>query len=86
MGASAPDAIAVAVGAGGAMSVLAQSLTVWLRQPRGLAVRLKVTRPDGVVTELSVDRAVDATSAQALVRSALGLGESPADSACEAGQ
>ncbi|MBS2965927.1 hypothetical protein KGA66_22975 [Actinocrinis puniceicyclus] len=75
MGPTVADTVAVGLGAGGAISVLAQALVVWLRRPRGLAIRLKVTRPDGITTELSVDRADDAAAAEALVRAALGLGD-----------
>ncbi len=75
MGPTVADTVAVGLGAGGAISVLAQALVVWLRQPRGLAIRLKVTRPDGGTAELSVDRADDAAAAEALVRAALGLGD-----------
>lgn len=50
------DGLVVAVGAGGAVSVLAASLKVFFSQPRGAKVRLTVTRHDGTRLELDADR------------------------------
>jgi hypothetical protein len=61
------DAIVVAVGSGGAITVLANSITVWLRQ-RKSAVTVKLTE-NGRTVEVTVDRAADA---EAIIRSALG--------------
>ncbi|WP_273940112.1 effector-associated constant component EACC1 [Kutzneria chonburiensis] len=61
------DALVVAVGSGGAITVLANSITVWLRQ-RKSAVTVKLTE-NGRTVEVTVDRAADA---EAIIRSALG--------------
>ncbi len=47
------DALVVAAGAGGALTVLANSLSVWLRQPRRSTVTVSVERPDGTRVEIS---------------------------------
>jgi hypothetical protein len=41
------DVLVVAAGAGGALTVLANSLSVWLRLPRRSTVTVSVERPDG---------------------------------------
>lgn len=46
----------VAVGAGGAVSVLAASLRTWFAQPKRSDIRLKVRRPDGETVELDAKR------------------------------
>jgi len=53
---TAADALVMAVGAGGAVSVLAASLKTFFAQPRGAKVRLVVTRADGSRIELDADR------------------------------
>lgn len=71
------DALLVAVGSGGALSVLAMSLNTWLSQPRGSDVKVTVRGETGRVVEISADR-VDGDRVEALVRTALdgaGLGE-----------
>lgn len=40
---AAQDAIAVALGSGGALTVLASALPVWMRQRRGSQVKVEVT-------------------------------------------
>jgi hypothetical protein len=50
------DALVAAVGAGGALSVLASSLKVFFAQPRGERLHLTVTRADGSKAELDADR------------------------------
>jgi hypothetical protein len=50
------DALVAAVGAGGAISVLASSLKVFFSQPAGARVHLTVSRPDGTTAELDADR------------------------------
>jgi hypothetical protein len=58
------DGLTVAVGTGGAITVLASSLKVFLSQPRGQRVQLKVTRSDGSSVELSADRVRDVSVAE----------------------
>ncbi|WP_406206024.1 hypothetical protein OH807_31995 [Kitasatospora sp. NBC_01560] len=50
------DLVTVAVGAGGAVSVLAASLRTWFAQPKRSDIRLKVRRPDGETVELDAKR------------------------------
>jgi len=50
-----PELIAVAIGSGGAVSVLARSLSTWLAQ-RKSDITLKVTGADGRVVELKAER------------------------------
>jgi hypothetical protein len=51
------DALAVAVGGGGTLTVLARSLKTFLSQPRGQRIELKITRPDGSVLKVTVEGA-----------------------------
>ncbi|MEU2617649.1 hypothetical protein ABZ642_05685 [Streptomyces sp. NPDC007157] len=53
------EALTVAVGAGGAVTVLAQALVVWARQPRGSEVRIRLVAADGTRTEIDTDRFQD---------------------------
>lgn len=53
------EALTVAVGAGGAVTVLAQALVVWARQPRGSKVRIRLVAADGSRTEIDTDRFQD---------------------------
>ncbi|MDH6579121.1 hypothetical protein [Kitasatospora sp. MAP5-34] len=46
------DALTVALGPGGVATAIASVLISWIRRQRG-SVSVKVTRPDGTVTELS---------------------------------
>ncbi|MFJ4667464.1 effector-associated constant component EACC1 [Kitasatospora purpeofusca] len=64
------DAVTVALGAGGALSVLASSLRVWFAQPRRSDVRLKIRRADGGTLELDAER-VRAGDLEDLLRTAL---------------
>ncbi|MFF7634618.1 hypothetical protein ACFZB9_15885 [Kitasatospora sp. NPDC008050] len=66
------DALVVAVGGGGAVSVLAASLKAFLTQPRRSDVRLVVSTPDGRRVEVDARRVDDV---EALLRQALGEGE-----------
>jgi hypothetical protein len=56
---SLEDALAVALGAGGALTVLANSISVWLTQRRA-DVKIEVRSEDGRVVTVTVDRAPDA--------------------------
>lgn len=53
------DALMVAVGSGGTLSVLATSLKTFLAQPRRSDVRIVVTSPDGRRVELDAKRVSD---------------------------
>lgn len=66
----AGEALVVAVGSGGALSVLATALHAWLSQPRRSDVRIRVRAPDGRVVEIAADR-VSAAQVTALVHQAL---------------
>jgi hypothetical protein len=46
------EALVVAVGAGGAVSVLASSLKAWISLPRRSGIRLRVQDADGRVVEI----------------------------------
>ncbi|MFD7414829.1 effector-associated constant component EACC1 [Kitasatospora purpeofusca] len=64
------DAVTVALGAGGALSVLASSLRVWFAQPRRSDVRLKIRRIGGGTVEIDAKR-VRAGDLEAILRAAL---------------
>ncbi|MDX6389269.1 MAG: hypothetical protein QOJ73_332 [Streptosporangiaceae bacterium] len=58
---TAQDAIAVAMGSGGAFTILATALPVWLRQRRGSQIKLEVTVPAwGLRLVIEADKAEDA--------------------------
>ncbi|MEU8137353.1 effector-associated constant component EACC1 [Streptodolium elevatio] len=65
------DTLLVAVGTGGAVTALARSLAVYLRQPRRRTVRVKVVAPDGSRTELTVQHARNVAEVEQLLRTAL---------------
>jgi hypothetical protein len=65
------DALIVALGSSGAITVLARSLETWLRQPRRTALRLKVTRPDGSMVEFAADHIKDIGQLEPVLRQAL---------------
>jgi hypothetical protein len=67
------EALVVALGSGGTLSVLATSLHAWLSQPRRSALRIRVQGETGRIVEISADR-VDGRRVEALVRQALGSG------------
>jgi len=73
------DVLAVAVGSGGALTVLASSLSVWLKQPRRSDVRLTVHAPDGTVVEIDAHRCT-VSEVEAALRASLRPGTSAADS------
>jgi hypothetical protein len=63
------DALVVAVGGGGAISVLAASLKAFLARPRRSDVRIVVSTPDGRRVEVDAKRVDDV---EALLRRVLG--------------
>jgi hypothetical protein len=63
------EALIVAVGAGGTVSVLASSLGAWLSRPRGGQVRIKVRGAGGKVVEITAP--VRAEEAERLLRQVL---------------
>ncbi|OON81700.1 effector-associated constant component EACC1 [Streptomyces tsukubensis] len=67
------DTLIVAVGAGGALTALARSVAVYVRQPRRSTVRVKVVAPDGTRTELTVQHAKNLDAVENLLRTALHL-------------
>ncbi|WP_345657301.1 effector-associated constant component EACC1 [Streptomyces siamensis] len=70
---SMANALVVAVGSGGVLSVLAASLKAFLALPRRSDVRIKVDgRPDGRTVEIDAKRVSDV---EALLREALGKEE-----------
>ncbi|MCX5056905.1 MULTISPECIES: hypothetical protein [unclassified Streptomyces] len=70
---SLANALVVAVGSGGVLSVLAASLKAFFALPRGSDVRIKVGgRPDGRTVEIDAKRVDDV---EALLREALGQDE-----------
>jgi hypothetical protein len=65
------DALVVAAGAGGALTVLANSLLVWLRQPRRSTVTVLVERPDGTRVEISGEHVRSVEEITALLETSL---------------
>ena len=65
------DVLVVAVGSGGALSVLAASLKAWLAQPRRSDVRIRVQHDGGETVEIDANR-VGGKHVDALIRQALG--------------
>lgn len=63
------DVVAIAVGSGGALTILATSLKTWFAQPRRSDVRIKVRSANGRTVEIDAKRVSDV---EALVRTALG--------------
>jgi membrane-associated two-gene conflict system component 1 (EACC1) len=62
------EVLAVAVGGGGILTVLANSLSVWLRQPRRLTVRISLTKPDGTEVEVTGENLRTAEEIEDLLR------------------
>jgi hypothetical protein len=71
---AALDVLTVAVGTGGAASVLARSVTTWLIQRRA-DITVTVTAKDGSCVEVDVRRARDP---EAVIRQVATLAERPA--------
>lgn len=69
------DVLTVALGSGGAITVLAASLKGWLSLPRRSDVRIKIHRPDGGAVEIDAKR-VNAGDAdvESMIRQALDYG------------
>jgi len=68
------DVLTVAVGAGGALTVLASSLRAWLSQPRRSDIRVLIHGAGDRVVEISGER-VDSSGVEALLREALRGGD-----------
>jgi hypothetical protein len=71
---AALDVLVVAVGSGGALTVLGKSLSTWLTQPRRSMVRIRVEGESGRVIEIDADR-VDGARIEALLRQVLEGGD-----------
>lgn len=69
------EALVVAVGSGGAVSVLAASLKAWLSLPRRSDVQIRIQGGDGRVVEINASR-VSEQRIDDLVRQSLGSGSS----------
>ncbi|MFF3096222.1 hypothetical protein [Streptomyces cyaneofuscatus] len=54
---TAVELLAVAIGSGGVVSVLATSLSAWFQQPKKSDITLKVTGPNGSSIEIDATRA-----------------------------
>lgn len=67
---AALDVLVVAVGSGGALTVLGKSLSTWLMQPRRSQVHIRVQGETGKVIEIDADR-VDGARIEALLRHVL---------------
>ncbi|MGI8335855.1 effector-associated constant component EACC1 [Actinomadura scrupuli] len=67
---AALDVLVVAVGSGGALTVLGKSLSTWLTQPRRSQVRIRVKGEAGRVIEIDADR-VDGARIETLLREVL---------------
>ncbi|WKX71904.1 hypothetical protein [Streptomyces sp. XD-27] len=65
------DTLAVTLTSGGALTVLARTLAVYLKQPRRRNAQVKVVAPDGRSTEVSVEHAKNVAEVEALLRAAL---------------
>ena len=67
------DALVVAVGSGGTLTVLAASLKAWISMPRHSDVRIRIHGTDGRFVEIDADR-ISRDHIDTLVRQALGAG------------
>lgn len=67
------EALVVAVGSGGAVSVLAASLKAWISLPRRSDVRIKIENTDGRVVEIDAAR-VSGERVDEIVRQVLAFG------------
>ncbi|MEW2088355.1 hypothetical protein AB0932_01430 [Streptomyces sp. NPDC006682] len=71
---TAVELLAVAIGSGGVISVLATSLSTWLQQPKKTDITLKVTGPNGTTVEIDAKRATPQEVTE-LLNKALGAEE-----------
>jgi hypothetical protein len=69
------DVLAIAVGSGGALTVLANSLSVWLRQPHRSTVHISVVKADGTKIEITGEHVRSAEEIETLLRESLRLTE-----------
>jgi hypothetical protein len=65
------DAVVVAAGSGGTLSILAASLKTWLSRPHGTDVRIVRVESDKSKVEIEAHR-LDRATADELIRKALG--------------
>jgi hypothetical protein len=69
------DALVVAVGSGGAISMLAAAVKTWLSLPRRSDVRLHIHRADGASVEIDAKRvAAGLIDIESIIRQTLELG------------
>ncbi|WP_431042858.1 effector-associated constant component EACC1 [Streptomyces sp. P1-3] len=65
------DALVVTLSGGGALTVLARTLAVYLKQPRRRNARVEIVAPDGRRTEVSAEHVKSLAEVEALLRVAL---------------
>lgn len=68
---TALDVLAVAVGSGGAVTVLAGALHAWLQQRRSTSVRVRVIGQDGSGIEIEAHNLPDVAQVEGLLRASL---------------
>lgn len=71
---AAVDALGIALGGGGALSVLAASLRVWFAQPRRSDVIVRIKTASGATVEIDAKRVANA---EALIAAALAARPDP---------
>ncbi|MFC1402995.1 MULTISPECIES: effector-associated constant component EACC1 [Streptacidiphilus] len=64
------DTLIVAVGAGGALTTLAKSLSVYLQQPRRSSVRVELVKADGTRLTLTAEQVGDLRQVESLLHAA----------------
>jgi hypothetical protein len=64
------DVLTVAVGTGGAVSILASSIKAWLTLPRRSDIRIRIHSQDGTEVDFSADR-VDGRHLESILSQAL---------------
>lgn len=70
-----PEILTIAVGAGGAISILASALKAWILLPRRTDACIRVEGPEGRAVQIDVKR-INETRVDDLLRQALGYGNS----------
>ncbi|GAA4212570.1 effector-associated constant component EACC1 [Microbispora amethystogenes] len=68
------DAVVIALGSGGALSVLASSLKTWLSQPRRSDIRIRIESDNGRNIEIDAKR-IDQDQIETLLKQTLHPGE-----------